>query len=86
MVRLPNEGAGAARARWLAEIAQALEEARHVIKQLGADGGRIEILDLYERIDALALDVESMRRMRSSPGREHLRPEWTQNVPWTLSA
>jgi len=86
VVGVPNEGVAAARARWLAEVAEALEEARQVMKQLGAAGGGIEILDLYNRIDALAVDVEFMRRMRSAHSREHLRPEWTKNVPWSLSA
>jgi hypothetical protein len=83
---VPNEGAAAARARWLAEVAEALEEARQVMKQLGAVAGGIEIVELYDRIDALALDVDFMRRKRASPGGEHFRPEWTKNIPWTLSA
>lgn len=86
MIRVPNEGSGAARARWLAEVAEALDEARRVIKQLGATAGSIELVELYNQIDALALDVDMMRRMRSSGGNGHLDPEWTKNIPWSLSA
>jgi hypothetical protein len=86
VVRVPNEGAAAARARWLAELAEALEEARQVMKQLGAAAGRIEMVELYNRIDALALDVETMRRMRSARSPEHVRPEWSKNIPWSLTA
>lgn len=85
MVRVPNEGAAVARARWLAEVAEALEEARQVMKQLGVMAGGIEIVELYDRIDALALDVDFMRRKRASQAGEH-HPEWSKNIPWTLSA
>ena len=74
------------RARWLAELAEALEEARRVMKQLGAAAGGIEMVELYNRIDALALDVEIMRRMRSPRSPEHVRPEWSKNIPWSLTA
>ena len=86
MIRVPNEGSAAARARWLAEIAETLEEARQVIKELGAATGGIEMVHLYDRIDALALDVELVRRMRSTRPTGHLHPEWTNNIPWSLSA
>jgi hypothetical protein len=83
---VPNEGAAVARARWLAEVAEALEEARQVMKQLGVMAGGIEIVELYDRIDALALDVDFMRRKRASQAGEHFHPEWSKNIPWTLSA
>lgn len=86
MIRVPNEGSAAARARWLAEVAEALEAALRVVKELGAESGSIELVALYDRIDALALDVEMVRRMRSSHGIAHAHPEWTKNVPWSLSA
>jgi len=86
VIRVPNEGSAAARARWLAEIAETLEEARQVIKELGAATGGIEMVHLYDRIDALALDVELVRRMRSTRPTGHLHPEWTNNIPWSLSA
>jgi len=86
VIRVPNEGSAAARARWLAEVAEALEEARQVMKQLGAATGGIEMVHLYDRIDALAVDVESARRMRSTRPPAQLHPEWAKNVPWSLSA
>lgn len=56
------------------------------MKQLGVMAGGIEIVELYDRIDALALDVDFMRRKRASQAGEHFHPEWSKNIPWTLSA
>lgn len=56
------------------------------MKQLwGAEGGS-EAAELYARIDAVRLEVEMMRLMRSSGGGQDLSPEWTKNIPWRLSA
>lgn len=86
MIRMPNEGSAAARARWLAEVAAALDDARQVIKQLGALTSGIEFVELYDQIDSLAVDIEMTRRMRSSPAGRHFDPEWSNNIPWSLSA
>ena len=86
MIGVPNEDSAAARSRWLAELAQALEEARRAIKALGADDGRIEAVELYTRIEAVRLEVEMMRLRRSAGGGQDFGPEWTKNIPWRLSA
>jgi hypothetical protein len=52
------------RARWLGELAAALEEARRLTKQLGADEGRIEAVELYARIEAVRLEIQAMRLTR----------------------
>jgi hypothetical protein len=85
-VRVPNDESATARARWLAELAHALEEARHLMKELGADEGRIEAVELYARIEAVRLEVEMMRIRRSSGGGQDFGPEWTKDIPWRLSA
>lgn len=80
-----NENSGARRARWLAELADALDDARHLLKELGAGEGRVEALELYARIEAVRLEVIAMQLRRSCGVRE-LGPEWTKNVPWRQSA
>ena len=86
MVRVPNEDSAAQRARWLAEVADALEDARRVVKILGAAEGRIDAVGLYARIEAVRLQVQSMRIRRSYGGSGNSRPEWTNGIPWKESA
>jgi hypothetical protein len=76
------------RARWLGELAAALEEARRLTKQLGADEGRIEAVELYARIEAVRLEIQAMRLTRSSGGGggESFDPDWTKDLPWKRSA
>lgn len=84
MVRLPNEDAALSRARWLAELGDALDDARQLMKRFGAAEGRIEAVELYARIEAVRLEVQAMR-LRRPIERAHFDPEWT-NFPWKRSA
>lgn len=89
MVQVPNEGSAAARTRWLAELAEALDEATRVMKQLRLAGcgiDPVEHVELSARIEAAKVEVESVRRTRSLALARHSCPEWTKNVPWSLSA
>jgi hypothetical protein len=82
--RVTNRDAAAKRARWLAELGEALDDARQVTKQLGAAEGRIEMVELYARIEAVRLEVQAMR-MRRPAARPAFDPEWT-DLPWQRSA
>jgi hypothetical protein len=72
----------ARRARWFAELSAALDEARALMKRLGADEGRPEVVELYARIEILRLEVETLRL---GP-RYALPPEsgrdWINSLPW----
>ena len=70
-----------AKARWLADLDQALADARQLMKRLGAAEGRLEAIQLYTRIEALRLEVESLRLGRRTPGVE-LPPQWMELLPW----
>jgi acyl-CoA reductase-like NAD-dependent aldehyde dehydrogenase len=85
VVGVPNEDSAARRARWLAELADALEEARRLIKQLGAAEGQIDAVELYARIEAVRLEVQAMR-LRRSAGADKFDREWTKDFPWRCSA
>lgn len=85
MTGMPGEDSAARRARWLAELAEALDEARELLKQLGEHNGP-EAAALGERIEAAQLQVEGMRLRRIAGGGQGFGPEWTQNIPWRLSA
>ena len=86
MDRVPNEDTAARRARWLAEVAEALDEARHVVKELGAERGRLEAVELYARIEAARLQVQALRIRRSYDGASNSGPEWMKDIPWKRSA
>jgi hypothetical protein len=82
--RVANGDTAAKRARWLAELSDALEQARNVTKQLEAAEGRIEMVELYARIEAVRLEVQAMR-LRRRAARPAFDPEWT-DLPWQRSA
>ena len=84
MDRVANADAAAKRARWLAELGDALDEARQLTKKLGATEGRIEAAELYARIEAVRFEVQAMW-LRRTAQRIEFDPEWT-NLPWQRSA
>ena len=86
MIGVPNAESAAQRARWLAELADALDEARDLVRQLGIEEGRIDAIDVAARIEAVHNEVQRMRLMRSSGGGQDFDPEWIKNIPWRLSA
>jgi hypothetical protein len=86
VIRVPNEASAAERARWLGQVGEALEEAGRVVRQLNATVPSIAAVELHNRIDALAADVEMMRCMRGGPNFGRIDPEWMKNIPWSLSA
>ena len=57
-----KEIAAAERARWLFELAHAIDEAQWVAWQLGAGAGHnAEALELYGRLEAARAEVEALR-------------------------
>ena len=58
----------AARARWLAELAQAIDEAQCLAWQLGVvEGSNAEALDLYVQLEVARAEVEALQGRRSRP-------------------
>ena len=86
VVRVPNEDSAALRTRWLAELADALDEARQLMKRLGAAEGRVDAVELYARIEAVRLEVQAMRLRRPAIRDCNPDPEWTKDFPWKCSA
>ena len=53
MIRIPTDVSAAERARWLAELAQVLQEAQELVSQLAvARGRKSEALDVCARLEA----------------------------------
>lgn len=82
MNRVSSGDSAANRARWLAELAEALDEARDLVREFGVGDGE----ELYARIAAVRQQVETMRISRRSGGGQDLDPEWSKDVPWRRSA
>lgn len=86
MIEMPSTESAAERARWLAEIASALEEARQLVRRLAVDEGRMDAIELAVRIDAARVEVRTLRLMRSSGSPQDFGPDWSKDIPWKLSA
>ena len=83
MERVPKDATAAVkRARWLAELAAALEEAHQVVKRVGSVEGGIEAVDLYSRIETVRLEVEALQSRRSAIRDQDFDPQWTNLPLW----
>ena len=83
MVSVPTEVPAAERARWLAELSDALNVAHELVITLNCHGDRrAETRELYLRIEAARFEVQSLRLSRSLSPREANRPEWIDSPPW----
>ena len=83
MIRVPTEVSAAERARWLAELAQVLQEAQELVSELAvARGRKSEALDVCARLEAARAQVQSLRRSRMGESPEQVDPIWTEHLPW----
>jgi hypothetical protein len=80
---VPIEIPAAERARWLAELSEALNGAHRVIRCLDLQSHqREEAIELYLRIEAARLEVQSLRLSRSLTPRQEIHPDWNELPPW----
>jgi hypothetical protein len=80
---VPTEVLAAERARWLAQLSEALEEAhRLLIAADFEDEERCAMRELCWRIEAARFEVQSLRLSRSLNPREEKGPAWMQSLPW----
>ena len=85
MRRVPSEASSAERARWLAELSEALVEAQQLIWQIGLAGHYPEVMELYGRIEAAFAEVQRLRLGRLPTLPPTISPEWTHSLPWSIS-
>jgi hypothetical protein len=71
----------AERARWLAELSAALNEARHLTRELGTGEARAEAVELCARIEEVRREVESLRFRKFRQADAQPGPEWIKS-PW----
>lgn len=83
MCSVPTEVPAPERAKWLAELSDALNEAHDLVVSLELPREqRADALELYLRIEAARLEVQSLRLSRSVQPRPELYPNWMGLPPW----
>lgn len=76
-----NEMSAAERARWLAELAQAIEEAQRIALRLGrARGTSGEARELHAQLETARAEVEALRRGGWRSQEVDLPPKWLQSL------
>lgn len=70
----------AMRAEWFAQLAEAIESAQRLAWQLGTnEGTSTEARDLYGRLEAARLELDSLRGL-ASVREAHVEPYWLQGL------
>ena len=73
----------AARARWLAELADALLQAQDVAWRFSQNlEHSSEAMDLYARLEAVRGEVRALQLRPVPSGDEENGPDWTSKSPW----
>jgi hypothetical protein len=85
MFSVPAEVPSAHRARWLAEVADALDQAHRLLCDLDLDSDAApDALELRGRIEAARLQVQVLRQSRPIALPAEAGPEWTNLIPWPV--
>jgi hypothetical protein len=85
--RAPDQVVALERARWLAELAQAIAQAQKLAWRLGvAEGDSEEARELYARLEAVRTEVDSLRFNGWGDVRREIDPAWLEGLipdhPW----
>jgi len=80
------ESSSAGRARWLAELSDALQQAHDLMWKLGmGDAGGAAAMELYLRVETARLEVQALRLGRRYDKPQEIAAEWTESSPWKRS-
>lgn len=72
------------RARWLAELALAVEQAQQLAREIGAsEVKRREAQELYAQLDAIRVELEMLRRGRLAADEAQIDPKWIHLLGFT---
>ena len=86
MHRPSDQEVAAERSRWLAELAQTIEDALRLGREIGIPERRCdEAMEVYGRLEAIQAEVEELRRGRQPVSRNEFGPFWTRLFPGTAS-
>ena len=81
MSRVPKDVSVAERARWLAELADALDDAHQIASEIGlAHVHHPEAVELRARLAAARAQVQGLRLSRPDERSAQLNPKWSNSV------
>ena len=79
MARVKNQWSAADKARWLGELARAIDEAQQLVWQLAAQrGDSPRASAIYGQLEAAREEVERLQRNSDRSARLNLHPEWSE--------
>lgn len=79
MHRAPDHLVALERARWLAELARAINQAQKIAWRLGvAEGDMIEAREVYARLEAVRGELEALRTNGWADVRREVDPNWLE--------
>ena len=86
MHRAPDQVVALERARWLAELTEAIVQAQKLAWQLGFAGDDEEALELYSRLETMLTEVKTLRFDGFGDVRREIDPAWLEKLipdhPW----
>ena len=83
---MPTRVSAVDRASWLAELADALEQAQRLIWCIGLSaGGNAEAMELYGRLETARMEARALRLGSSEPAPRGFDPNWTDLPPWPVN-
>ena len=86
LFHVPNGDSAAHRARWLAELSEALDDARLLLAEFEGEHSALDAHELKARIEAARREVMTLRLRTSGGGGQDFGPQWSDNLPWKRSA
>ncbi|MBA3512385.1 hypothetical protein [Sphingomonas sp.] len=83
MDRDEQQAAAVQQARWLAELAQAIDRAQRLARALeSSKQDAAEAAAINQRLEAIRLEVDALRRAGRASVRRPIDPFWTGFTPW----
>ena len=74
------------RARWLAELAFAVDQAQGLAREIGAaEDKRRDAQELNAQLESIRVELEMLRRGRAGEESREIDPEWMKLLGWNGS-
>lgn len=78
-----NRATAVERSRWLAELAEAVEEALRLARALGvAEGDRARADEIRVRLERVRIEIDALRRGAWGTRPIEIDPLWTRLLGW----
>lgn len=83
MNRLEERTAAVEHSRWLAELAEAIDQAQRLARTLSATGSNsAEAKELFRRLESVRIEVDALRRGGWVTRSTEIDPLRTNSFPW----